>query len=304
MDNKALSVTPSLAKHFAPERLALQSALQKDLLPSQVVGEARRALDRTGLSFTREVDDPQIQKSGLWLLEIIKSGAGILDRATHADISVTEIAPKVRKFDALKSWRPGLFYSVAGVMAVIGFLQASGLVVMTSVVLASLHGLANIKGEVLSRLPFVKKPVGLPQPDGRVLKHEAVIKTDQSGFINQISEALSTADHILSRMSQTTPETHWRDDPAMLSLFQNLLEARTASDGKYALELVSKDMQSVLSKANIETVIYSKKTSEYFDELPALIMDGVDKPYEMAAPALITKDGRLLRRGTVWVRRS
>jgi len=91
MDNKALSVTPSLAKHFAPERLALQSALQKDLLPSQVVGEARRALDRTGLSFTREVDDPQIQKSGLWLLEIIKSGAGILDRATHADISVTEI---------------------------------------------------------------------------------------------------------------------------------------------------------------------------------------------------------------------
>jgi len=56
--------------------------------------------------------------------------------------------------------------------------------------------------------------------------------------------------------------------------------------------------------ANIETVIYSKKTSEYFDELPALIMDEVDKPYEMAAPALITKDGRLLRRGTVWVRRS
>jgi len=201
MDNKALSVAPSLAKHFAPERLALQSALQKDLLPSQVVGEARRALDRTGLSFTREVDDPQIQKAGLWLLEIIKSGAGILDRATHADISVTEIAPKARKFD--------LFYSVAGVMAVIGFLQASGLVVMTSVVLASLHGLANIKGEVLSRLPFVKKPLGLPQPDGRIFKHEAVIKTDQSGFINQISEALSTADHILSRMSQTTPETHW-----------------------------------------------------------------------------------------------
>ena len=304
MDNQSLIVVPSLAKHFASEKMALSAAIKKDLLPSQVVGEARRALDRTGLSFTREINDPQIQKAGLWLLEIIKSGAGILDRATHADITMTEIAPRASRLEGLKAWRPGLFYGVAGVMAVIGFLQASGLVVVTSVLLASLHGLSNIKGELFSRLPFAKKPLGLPQPDGRVLKHEAVIRTDKSGFINQLSEALSTADHILSRMAQAAPEQHWRDEPALLSLFQNLLEAKTATDGKYALELVSKDMQSILAKADIETVIYSKKTAQFFDELPALIMDKNDPAFEMAAPALVSKDGRLLRRGTVWVRPS
>ena len=72
MKDNSLSVTPSLAQHFVKERQALQSALHKDLSPSQVVGEARRALDRTGLSFTRSVSDPNIQKSGLWLLEIVK----------------------------------------------------------------------------------------------------------------------------------------------------------------------------------------------------------------------------------------
>ena len=79
MSENLPSVVPSLARAFEPERRALQTALTPELSAAQVVGEARRALDRAGVAFTHEVSDPNLQKSGLWLLEMVKAGAGILD---------------------------------------------------------------------------------------------------------------------------------------------------------------------------------------------------------------------------------
>ena len=62
-------------------------------------------------------------------------------------------------------------------------------------------------------------------------------------------------------------------------------------------------MKSVLASAGIETVDYKKTTSHMFDEMPALIVNEGDPALEMAAPALVGQEGRLLRRGTVWVRK-
>ncbi|CAM3715917.1 hypothetical protein [Litorimonas haliclonae] len=303
METNALIPPPSLAHYFAQERQQLRQTLNKDLSPSQVVGEMRRALDRTGLSFTRSVTDPQIQKAGLWLLEIIKSGAGVLDRATHADVTLVETAPKSGLFDGLKDWRPGLFYIAAAGLATVGLVQGIGLVVISAVSLAAFHALSHFKLNMFSRLPFVRKPKALPSPDGKNMTAEASIRTDSAGFINQISDALATADHILARMVQTEPDAHWRDDPALMAVFQNLLEANAASDGNYALQVVGKDMKSVLASAGIEAVDFNKSTKHMFDELPALIINEGDPDLEMAAPALVGQDGRLLRRGTVWVRK-
>lgn len=303
METTALISPPSLAHHFAQERQQLRQTLNKNLSPSQVVGEMRRALDRTGLSFTRSVTDPQIQKAGLWLLEIIKSGAGVLDRATHADVTLVETAPKSSLFDGLKDWRPGLFYIAAAGLATAGLVQGIGLVVISAVSLAALHALSHFKLNMFSRLPFMSKPKALPSPDGKNMTAEAFIRTDSAGFINQISDALATADHILARMVQTEPDAHWRDDPALMAVFQNLLEANAASDGNYALQVVGKDMKSVLASAGIEAVDFNKSTKHMFDELPALIINEGDPDLEMAAPALVSQDGRLLRRGTVWVRK-
>jgi hypothetical protein len=303
MDDNALIVTPSLAQHFAQERRDLQTALNRDLSPAQVVGEARRALDRAGLSFTRSVTDPQIQKAGLWLLEIIKSGAGVLDRATHAEVDMIETAPRASRFDGLKGWRPSLFYMAAASFAVIGLVQGTALLVVGAATLGILHGVSSLKSGFMPRLPFAKTPQALPAPDGRTLTPHAVIRTDIAGFINQLTESLATADHILARMVQTDPTDHWRDDPNLLAMFQNLLEAREAGDGNYALQVVGKEMKTVLSAAGLEALDYSKTTAQWFDELPALIINEGDPDIEMAAPALMTKDGRLIRRGTVWVRR-
>ncbi|WP_147405894.1 hypothetical protein [Litorimonas taeanensis] len=301
--NTTLITPPSLALHFAQERTYLRKALKPDLTPAQVVGEARRALDRTGLSFTRSVTDPQIQKSGLWLLEIIKSGAGVLDRATQADVQIVEIAPKTSLLDGLKVWRPGVFYISAAGLATLGLLQGTGLVVVSAGLLAGLHAVTTLKSNVLERIPFFKTQNRLPAPDGRNLSAEAFIRTDTAGFLNQISDALATADHILARMVQTEPESQWHENAALMALFQNLLEARSSDDGKYALEVIGKEMKSLLMGVGVEAIDYDKTSAHWFDELPALVINEGDPEIEMAAPALVTKEGRLLKRGTVWVRR-
>ena len=122
---------------------------------------------------------------------------------------------------------------------------------------------------------------------------------DAAGLIGQIEDALKTADHILSRLAEPQTQTHWADTPRLAAMLQNLLEAGGAGDSDFAMELIEKELPSLLSSGGVSVVSYSKKTSQYFDELPGI---GEGKKIEMAAPALLREDGTLLRRGTVWVR--
>jgi len=69
-----------------------------------------------------------------------------------------------------------------------------------------------------------------------------------------------------------------------MGVMQNLLEAKAAGDGAFAL------------KEGVELVHYSKKTAHLFDSLPAI---GEAETRE-AAPALISGD-TVLKRGTIWV---
>jgi len=96
--------------------------------------EARRALDRAGVMFTREVNDPKLQKSGLWLLEMVKAGAGILDRATGADVVWSERVARPKRTIAGRS----LYYGAAGVFGIAGLSQGSMLTILAAGILAGL----------------------------------------------------------------------------------------------------------------------------------------------------------------------
>ena len=286
------STVPSLAKAFEPERRALQSSLSSELSASQVVGEARRSLDRAGVAFTREIEDPHIQKAGLWLLEMVKAGAGILDRASHADVVWSEVPKK-----PARQWAGrGLFYGAAGLFAVAGLLQGSLLTIVAAGGLAALRFFdpkdwAHLK----YKIPFLKRPPAIEDNSGHRFQAEAFIRADAAGFINQLVEALKTADHILLRLAEPQAETHWRDNPRVMGMLQSLLEAQEAGDGDFALKLISQEMKSVLTSEGVELIPYSKKTKDMFDILPAL----GEMETKMAAPALVA-DGQILRRGTVW----
>jgi len=290
---------PSLLTAFAEERRGLEAALTSDLSPAQTVGAVRSALDRAGARFARTTDDPSLQKSGLWLIEVIKSGAGVLDRATRAEVTYVETGTPKRGVTTLLG-QPSLFYGAAGVLGLVGLVQSAGLVVVSAVVLAAIHTLEPKRfKKLLALLPRSKPPAALEDQSGRQFTAEARLTTDAPGLVGQIMDALKTADAILERLAEPAPKTHWADTPRLAALLQNLLEAGGAEDSDFAMELIGKELPGLLASGGISVVTYDRNTREYFDELPGM---GEGAKIEMAAPALLREDGTVLRRGTVWVR--
>lgn len=294
---------PSLLPGFALERAALEKTLsvrgESALSSAQTVSAIRSALDRTGAAFARTTEDPALQKAGLWLIEVIKSGAGVLDRAVTADIKYVETGTPSTGVSGLLG-KPTLFYGAAGLLAVVGLVQGAGLAILSAAILAGLHTLEPKRWKkLMALLPRANPPKALEDQSGRQYTAEARLTLDAAGLIGQIEDALKTADHILLRLAEPQTQTHWADTPRLAAMLQNFLEAGEAGDSDFALELIEKELPSLLRASGVTVVTYSKKTSEFFDELPGM---GEGPKVEMAAPALLREDGSLLRRGTVWVR--
>lgn len=284
---------PSLERAFAPEEQALQKIYsENELSTAQIVTEARRALDRTGAIYSHSVSDPKLQRAGLWLLEIIKSGAGVLDQAVGTDLIWHEVANPVKKGWTAQS----LFFAVAAALAVYGFLQQNRLVVYTVAILALFRLLEPVNLRAIrSRLPFSRSKPQLLEDQNQSYNVEAKIITRTQSFIASIREALKTADHILLRLAEPESDSNWHDNPRLLGLMQGLLEARTANDGEFALKLIGQELESVLSAEGITQIEYTAKTAHLFDVLPA---PGFETP-KLAAPALMAGEA-VIRRGTVW----
>jgi len=290
---------PSLLTAFAEERAALEARLSGELSPAQTVGAVRSALDRAGARFARGVEDPALQKAGLWLIEVVKSGTGVLDRATRAEVAYIETGTPSKGVTAVLG-QPSLFYGAAGLLGLVGVVQASGLAILSAVILAALHTLEPKRfKKLLALLPRTKPPAALEDQSGRQFTAEARLTTDAPGLVGQIMDALKTADAIIERLAEPKAETHWADTPRLAALLQNLLEAGGAEDRDFAMELIGKELPGLLASGGVSVIEYSKSTRDYFDELPGM---GEGAKIEMAAPALLREDGSVLRRGTVWVR--
>ncbi len=287
------ATVPSLARAFELERRALKEGLgQRNLTAAQIVSEARRALDRTGANFAGDSSDPQIHKVGLWLVEMVKAGAGVLDRGTGADIIWHEVPKPKTSFLTGQ----GVFYGAAGLLAFTALVQQSALALMSVGALSVLRLIdpAN-RAALWQRLPFIKRPAAIEDHTGNLMRAEARITADAAGFVDSLADALRTADHILLRLAEPQSETHWRQDPRLMGLVQSLLEAAEAKDGDFALKLISQELESVLASEGVTRLGYSKKTADLFDVLPGI---GHGAP-KLAAPALMVGD-EIIRRGTVW----
>ncbi len=291
------SVIPSLAEAFEAERENLRLAISsQDLSAAQSVSEARRVLDRTGDIFAQQTKDIQVQKTGLWLLEMVKSGAGVLDRGTSADIVWREVPHMSKRVIAGST----LFYGSAAAFFVAGFVQASRLTMITALALAAFRFFDPKDWKYfLRKIPFFgrKKTPLLETSIGQSYMADTHISVQALGYVDALADALKTADHVLVRLSEPEQETHWRDDARLMGFVQNLLEAKTAKDGDFAMTLIGTELESILKAEGVEIVPYSRKTAKLFDVLPALDMKG-NSP-QQAAPALVVGD-KVLRRGTVW----
>ncbi len=293
MSNLTHSPSFSLYKAFEPERDTLIRMISDDNLSSQqIVISARKALDRTGHRFSDQTTDVKLQRAGLWLIEMVKSGASVLDQGTEAEIIWHEV-PAIRR---PVPWGQNLFYLAALGLGIWSIMSDSRLGLITAVVLALLRFLDpdNWRGR-LERFKFWKRNSNTTQTESGAARAEARIHANASGFVTALSEALKTADHILARLSEPDATTHWREDKRLMGFVQGLLEARQASDGDFALTLVGKELEAILAAEGIRRLEYSPKTEQYFDLLPAIGQTET----KVAAPALMAGD-QLIVRGTVW----
>lgn len=286
---------PSLARSFEPHRGALRAHLREgDLSAQRVVTLTRRALDATGGSFTDSTSDVALQKAGLWLVEMVKSGASTLDSGARAEVVWNEVPGKA----APRFGGNMIFYLAALGFAGAALYQGSRLTLLAVAALAFLRFFDPSDWKrVFQKLMFWKRRTrAIDGPDGKAYLAEARITVDSAGFIDGIADALRTADHILMRLAEPAPEKSWMQEPKVLGLMQGLLEAQKSGDGEFALRLIETELSSVLRSEGIEAVDYSGRHKRLFDVLPGLDMDGEDRT---AAPALMSGD-EILRRGTVW----
>ena len=295
--NGQVDALPSLYRAFETERDALLHLINEEgLATGKAVRAARYALERTGDRFAKECQDINLQRTGLWLLEMVKSGAGVLDQAAKADIIWKEV-PRASVRQIAGS---SLFYGAAALFFAAGFLQASKLTMLCALSLAFLRFISPFSlKNIWRKIPLLKRKNKnrLTAPDGSNWLAEAHISVEAKGFVDSLAEALKTADHVLLRLGEPDIKTEWVDDKRLVGFMQNLLEASAAKDNRFAMKLIDNELKTLLSFDDIEIVNYSKKTASMFDILPALDLE-VGK-VKQAAPALV-KHGQVLRRGTVW----
>jgi len=297
MTDNLPATIPSLARAFEKEREDLRTLITgEDLSSQKAVSEARRALDRAGDIFAATTDDIQIQKAGLWLLEMVKSGAGVLDRGAKADVVWREVPNTSPRVIAGST----LFYGAAAFFALAGLLQGSGLTMVAAGVMAALRFFDPKDWKnLLGKIPFIgrNKQKLLEAPDGNRFLADAHVSVEAAGYVDALAEALRTADHVLMRLAEPVTESQWTDDGRLMRFVQGLLEARSVDDGHFALKLVGSELESILNADGVEVVNYSRKTAKLFDILPALDLE--DGKTKQAAPALMLGE-QVLRRGTVW----
>ena len=284
---------PSLYASFETERDNLISAIADSALaPGQIVTAARKALDRTGKHFSAQTQDMKLQRAGLWLLEMVKSGASVLDQGTKAEIVWHEVPAKRAPYP----WAQNLFYIAGFGLVVWSISQDSRQGAIAGITLMILRFLDpdNWRGR-FDRFKFWKRNKNKMEFGDGAAKAEARIQVNAHGFVTALSESLKTADHILSRLAEPSIETHWRDDTRLMHFVQGLLEAGQSEDGDFALTLIGKELESILAAEGIKRLEYNKKTAGYFDVMPAL--DQTET--KVAAPALMAGD-QLIVRGTVW----
>lgn len=287
-------IAPSLRDAFRPERDKLSRDLSVAMPPTEIVTAGRKALDRVATNISeRHAMTPQVRKTALWLIEIVKSNTSLFDQGRETRIQWREL-PSANVRGRLNHF---LFFGGAAAMMVAAFVFKNGGALYGIGALAAVRCLdPKIIQSIRQVLPFTKRQPLAIEDLGSRYQVDAQIDADPQAFLTHIDGSLAIADNILARLSVPETQAAWHDHPRLMGVIQNLLEAQVMKDSDYALKLIDQELGSLLGADGIEIVNYSSKQAALFDALPSL----GETETRMAAPALV-KDGRVIRRGTIWV---
>jgi hypothetical protein len=88
----------------------------------------------------------------------------------------------------------------------------------------------------------------------------------------------------------------WEEDGTLLDLMHELLRAAYAEDGEYALKHLN-TLTFVLARQGVTLQHFTAENHHLFDTIPDLSLHS--RTWRTLKPALMKKDGRVLRRGLV-----
>ena len=277
----------TLTELFDQHRTQLRQRLGDELPPEQAVQEVKSWLGSLLTLASREKDRSLAERRLLgFLLDVVKSGV--------ATLVSCEAAPAERQRPVRVASPPSRgdwFLRLARVI-VVAALGSALFQIENFFCLALLAVLVLLDVREWFFKPSVTAPqVTLPEPT-------AEIRVNVDTLLSRLREILRAADAVLAEASQPLPSpvSSLGDDAALLELFQELLYAASVEDGLFALKQL-KPLIFLLEKHGIKAERFSAERAFLFDAVPSL--DAKSREWLTLKPALVTKEGKPLRRGLV-----
>jgi hypothetical protein len=278
---------PTLSEIFTRHQQRLAEALGATPEPARAAMELRRFLDMAGLLYLESEELAPAQRRLLpFVLDMLKSAAALPAVGARADLWKREAPPASRHKPWISKawlWR-GLQLAAAGLLAIFLLLGLNGVELL---LLALVIGIEWQRGEEAAPKPAAKTEERLS------------VQLETQELLRQLADVLLTADKLLAQAPALQPERNSGDGleqfPDVLELMQDLLEARLAGDGSYALRK-AKTVPALLELHGIRLESYSGDNAQLFEFLPSLAED--DSEYKTLCPALL-RGTQLVSRGRV-----
>ena len=277
----------TLTELFDQHRTQLRQRLDDELPPEQAVQEVKSWLGSLLTLASREKDRSLAERRLLgFLLDVVKSGV--------ATLVSCEAAPAERQRPVRVASPPsrGDWFLRLARVVVAAALGSALYQIENFFCLALLAVLVLLDVREWFFKPSVTATqVTLPEPT-------AEIRVNVDALLSRLREILRAADAVLAEASQPLPSpvSSLGDDAALLELFQELLYAASVEDGLFALKQL-KPLIFLLEKHGIRAERFSAERAFLFDAVPSL--DAKSREWLTLKPALVTKEGKPLRRGLV-----
>lgn len=141
---------------------------------------------------------------------------------------------------------------------------------------------------------FLKAPVS-PAPF-LLPAEQPGVHVNVTTLLAKLRDAVRAADTVLADAVKPVPPaaSPLESNVALLELFQELLRASLVEDGGFALKQI-KTLTFLLEQQGIKVENFTQEDAQLFDVVPNL--DSGIQTWLTLKPALVKKDGKLLRRG-------
>ena len=280
----------TLVELFDQQREHLRLRLGEHPDGEHTVREVKTCLGSLLTAYGREKDHPLAERRlcGFLLDAVSAAVATLAGHVSVVDQHQTS-APSPSSSRSIERGR-WLLRAVYGVIAIAlaGLLFQGG--ALTGLALLGALVLLSVR-EWFSSPALPMAPALQPSP-----RPHPVIDTHR--VLAQVREALKAVDMVMAEavLPPLVAPSAWEEDGALLDLMHELLRAAYAEDGEYALKHLN-TLTFVLARQGVTLQNFTVDHHHLFDTVQDLSTH--NQTWRTLKPALVKKDGRVLRRGLV-----